>query len=244
MNYKARKGQTSYGEVIGILMLDTYTPFIPGDVGNASTYDFPVKYETVKGLTVKRIFNKDESAYDSLLEAAQNLAKQGVRAITGDCGFMAIYQEELANDLGIPVFLSSMLQVPFILNIISKGKKLAIISANGKSIDDKNLFKKVGIKNRDKIIIRGLENKESFNRSIIEENGELNFEKIKSEVVEEAKDVVSENEDIASFLLECSVLPPYAKAIQDSVHLPVFDYITMIKYVYLAVVQKEYNGVY
>jgi hypothetical protein len=244
MIYKANKGQTSYGEVIGILMLDTYTPFIPGDVGNASTYDFPVKYETVKGLTVKKIFNKDESAYDSLFEAAQILAKQGVRAITGDCGFMAIYQEKLANDLDIPVFLSSMLQVPFILNIISKDKKLAIISANGKSIDDKNLLKKVEIKNRDNIIIRGLENKESFNRSIIEENGKLNFGKIKFEVVEEAKDIVSENEDIASFLLECSVLPPYAKAIQDSVHLPVFDYITMIKYVYSAVVQKEYNGVY
>src|SRR6056297_4152006 len=130
MLYEARKGQTSYGNVIGILMLDTYTPFIPGDVGNASTYDFPVRYETVEGLTVKRIFSKDKSAYNTLYEAAVKLQSQGVRAITGDCGFMAIFQNKLKEELEIPIFLSSMLQVPFILNILDEEAKIGILSAN------------------------------------------------------------------------------------------------------------------
>jgi hypothetical protein len=136
MAYKANKGQTSYGEAIGILMLDTFTPFIPGDVGNASTYDFPVRYETVEGLTVKRIFSKDQSAYNSLLKAAKRLSQQGVRAITGDCGFMAIFQNKLVDELDIPVFLSSMLQVSFMNNIIGKDKKIGIISANSKSLKE------------------------------------------------------------------------------------------------------------
>ena len=244
MLYKARKGQTSYGNVIGILMLDTHTPFIPGDVGNASTYDFPVRYETVKDLTVKRIFKKDESAYNNLLKAAKKLEKQGVRAITGDCGFMAIFQKRLANELNVPVFLSSMLQVPFISNIIAENEKIAVLSANGKSLNDEKLLKKVGIKNKDQLIIHGLEKRENFYNAIIEETGKLDYTEIKTEVVEETEKLVKQNENIGSFLLECSVLPPYAKAVQEKTKLPVFDYISMINYVYSAVVKNEYNGVY
>lgn len=244
MKYEARKGQVSYGEPIGILMLDTYTPFIPGDVGNASTYDFPVRYQTVEGLTVKRIFSKDKSAYDSLLSAAKKLTSQGVRAVTGDCGFMAIFQNRLANDLKVPVFLSSMLQVPFINKMIGKNEKVGIITANAKSLDDEKLLSEVGINHRDDLIIKGLENKENFNKSIIEEVGVLESELIKKEVVETAEDMIDENPNVKSILLECSVLPPYAKAVQDKIGLPVFDYITMINYVYSTIVQKEYKGIY
>src|SRR5690349_23463818 len=33
---------------------------------------------------------------------------------------------------------------------------------------------------------------------------------------------------IAAVVLECSMLPPYAKAVQEAVQLPVFDFITLI----------------
>ena len=244
MLYKANKGQVSYGEAIGILMLDTYTPFIPGDVGNASTYDFPVRYETVEDLTVKRIFSKDKSAYDKLKEAAERLESQGVKAITGDCGFMAIYQQQLVKDLNIPVFLSSMLQVPFISNIIGNDKKVGIISANSKSLNDNKLLKEVGIESSTPIIIEGLEEKNEFNKSIIEEVGVLDPDKIEKEVVMSAKDMVKTEGDIGAILLECSVLPPYSKAVQKATQLPVFDYITMINYVYSSIIQKKYSGIY
>ncbi|MCF8008934.1 MAG: aspartate/glutamate racemase family protein [Halanaerobiales bacterium] len=244
MVYKAREGQISYGEAIGILMLETYTPFIPGDVGNASTYNFPVRFETIKGLTVKRIFKKDRSAYDQLLKAALKLQSQGVRAITGDCGFMAIFQEKLNEDLDIPVFLSSMLQVSFILKIIGKSNKAGILSANAKSLNDLELLKEVGINNLDNIVIKGLEDYTNFNHSIIEEVGILDSEKIKKEVVDAALEMTKNNQKIRAILLECSVLPPYSNAVQKATGLPVFDYITMINFVYSSVVQTNYNGIY
>ena len=49
--YAARRGQVAYGYSIGIVCLEYFLPFIPGDVGNASTYDFPVLYREVKGAT-------------------------------------------------------------------------------------------------------------------------------------------------------------------------------------------------
>ena len=39
-------GRTNYGELIGILMLDTKFPRIYGDIGNALTFSFPVKYKS------------------------------------------------------------------------------------------------------------------------------------------------------------------------------------------------------
>ena len=45
-------GYPYYGEAIGILMFDGRRyPMAPGDVGNASTYEFPVRLQVVEGLT-------------------------------------------------------------------------------------------------------------------------------------------------------------------------------------------------
>ena len=127
MIYKARFGQASYGEAIGILLLDCFTPFIPGDVANATTYSFPVRFQKVEGLTTKRVLGKDPTAFEPLLAAAEELVGQGVRAITGDCGFLAIHQKRLATALEVPVFLSSLLQIPFIFSILGPEQKVGVI---------------------------------------------------------------------------------------------------------------------
>lgn len=63
MLYNSCRGQICCGEVIGILMLETYTPFIPGEAENASTYDCSVRYEMANGPTVRKILNKDNSIF-------------------------------------------------------------------------------------------------------------------------------------------------------------------------------------
>ena len=57
-----------------------------------------------------------------------------------------------------------------------------------------------------------------------------------------AKELVSKNLDIGAILLECSDMPPYAWSIQNSVKLPVFDFTTMINWVYSAVVRHPFPG--
>ena len=48
---EVRGGKAYYGEAIGILLFDERRyPILPGDVANASTYDFPVRLKVVKGL--------------------------------------------------------------------------------------------------------------------------------------------------------------------------------------------------
>jgi hypothetical protein len=241
MIYQTRKGQTSSGEAIGILLLDTSVPFIPGDVANATTYHFPVRFQKVPGFTVQQAIGKDPTVYDSLKAAAQDLVAQGVRAVTGDCGFMAVHQRRLADDLGLPVFLSSLLQIPFILSMLGTTDKIGVVTADGRSLDE-NLLAAVDVSAAHRLVIQGLEAKKHFYRFAIEETGELDPPSIEAELIETARELMTREPTIKTILLECSLLPPYAAALQAAVKLPVFDYVTMINFVFSAVVRTPFVG--
>jgi hypothetical protein len=241
MIYRARQGQVSAGEPIGILLLDTSVPFIPGDVANATTYDFPVRFRKVDGYTVERALGRDSSVYDTLKAAAEDLVTQGVRAVTGDCGFMALHQKKLADELGIPVFLSSLLQIPFICNILGSAAKLGVITADSRSLDSE-LLDAVGVSDMSNLVIAGLEDQPKFYSFGIQETGILDSVAVEAEIVAMARQMVSGHRQIRAFLLECSLIPPYGAAVQAAVNLPVFDYITMINFVFSAVVKQKYAG--
>lgn len=236
-----RERHASYGEIIGILTLESVVPHILGDTSNASTYSFPVRFQTVKGLSLERVFAKDITMLDSVIEAGKELVKRGVKAVTANCGFMAFFQKELANRLEVPVFLSSLLQVPFISRMLADDEKIGIITANSRILDA-SLLEKVGIDSSIPLYIKGLENKENFSKAVLEECGILNSDKIEREVVSTAKEMIQEEPKIKAILFECSNLPPYGAAVQEAVGLPVFDFITMINYVYSAVVKKRFYG--
>lgn len=239
MLFHAEKNQTSYGEAIGILLLDSGAPFIQGDVGNATTYDFPVRFKRIDGLTVARIFAHDQSFIQKMVEGARELEREGVKAITGDCGFMAIYQHEVKKSVGIPVLLSSLLQIPFIKATLPKGAKIGVLTANSSALTPE-VFEPLGIDCQDSLVILGLEDCENFRAAAIVETGELDSDKIRAEMVKRAKELVSQNQGVRSILLECSMMPPYAADVQRATNLPVYDFITMINHAYSAVKTKRY----
>ena len=243
MIYKVQGRQLSYGESIGILLLENFVPFIPGDTANATTYSYPVRFERVEGLSVERIFNHDMSMYDELKKSALRLQREGVRAITGDCGFMALYQKRLMSEIDMPIFLSSLIQLHFILNIISPDSKVAIITANKKSLISE-LFETLNITKemQQRIHIEGLETCPEFKEAVIEEKGTLDSSLMEECVVNSALKAQEEGSNVKAILLECSLLPPYAKQVAEATGLPVFDYITMIDYVHEAIIKKNYSG--
>ncbi|MEJ2168426.1 MAG: aspartate/glutamate racemase family protein [Desulfobacterales bacterium] len=241
MIYKTQKGQVSAGEAIGILLLDTAVPFIPGDVANATTYSFPVRFHKVEGFTVRRAIGKDAAMYDRLREAAEILVRQGVRAVTGDCGFMGIHQKKLARELPVPVFLSSLLQIPFISLLIGDHAKVGVITADAQSLTA-DLLAAVGVCDAANLVIGGLQDQSNFRTFALDETGLLDAAAVEAEVVAVAQRMVEQESRTAAILLECSLLPPYAGAVQQAVGLPVFDYITMINYVFAAVIQQQYTG--
>lgn len=241
MIYTVRKGQVSYGEAVGILLLDSQAAFIPGDVANASSYDFPVRFRKVAGFTVARAIARDPSAWDALLTAAKDLVANGVRAVTSDCGFMGIHQPRLAQILDVPVLLSSLLQAPFIERIIPPRAKIGVLTADSRGIDDA-LLSAVGVRDPFRLIFGGMQDWPHFREAILDEVGFLDSDRMRRETVEAARSLVAGNPDIRAFLLECSVLPPYAAAVREATELPVFDFQTMIRYAFSAVVPRRYSG--
>lgn len=235
------KSQSWAGETIGIMVLDCHYPFLPGNVANASTFDFPVRYAVVEGATADRLlYQADPALMEPFIDAARRLQEEGVKAITGACGFMALFQREIAAAVKIPVFASSLLQVPFIHQIT--GKRVGIITADSTCLKPAH-FQGTGIADDIPLAIGGMETKDAFMQGIIANVGELDDDGIRKGAVEVAEKLQAEHDDLGAILLECSDLPPYAHAIQAATGLPVFDFVTMINYVHETLARKPYCGV-
>lgn len=241
MIYRSRlKSQNWAGETIGIIVLDCEYPYIPGNVANATTYDFPVRYAVAEGADNHRlIFDRDPTLLEPFIAAARRLQAEGVRAITGACGFMTLFQDEIAAAVDIPVFMSSLLQVPFIHRIT--GRRVGIISADQTRLTQDHLAKS-GIAGSLPIAIGGMEGCEPFRQAIFYPDGTLDDDAIRAGVVGVAQGLQSRNPDLGAILLECSDLPPYAADVQQATGLPVFDFVTMIDYVHRTLVRRPYRG--
>lgn len=244
--YAGRAGRVSYGIPIGILMMECNVPFVPGDVGNASSYDFPVLYRLVPGATGDAIIvRKDRELVATFVDAAVDLARQGVRAITGDCGYMATYQPAVAEAVDVPVFLSSLLQIPLLLRMLHPRQKLGVICASEDAFSD-DLLAAAGVvaADRGRLLVRGLQSRPHSRDAFLAEVGQLDFERVSEEVVETAEEMRDQEPMLGGYLLECSDLPPYSAAIQEATGLPVFDWVGFINYVHHAVVRTPYHGIY
>ncbi len=235
-----RKSQSWYGESIGILILDAAYPCVPGNVGNATSYPFPVRYHEVEGASIDRLLNQcDPTLAGPFIAGALELQARGVKAVTGACGFMAIFQPQVAAALDIPVFLSPLLQIPFIAQIT--GRPVVVITANAARLTPAH-FAACGVGADLPLHIAGMEDCPEFRSAILEEKGTLDSRLIEVEVCAVARRAVADHPEAGAILLECSDLPPYAQAVQQATGRPVFDFNTMITQVERAVVPRRYQG--
>src|SRR5262245_20002135 len=240
--YRVRDAD-SYGHAAGILMLDYRGPFIPGDVGNATTYDYPVLFKVVKGLTFECVLAADQSVEADIVAAAQELERFGVRGISSDCGFLVQYQRVVASAVRVPVFMSSLLQIPFLSMMFDPRRPIGCITATRKSLGNR-VLEMAGIRSDMNVVVHGMEDHAHFRWSILEEGGELDSDLIEKEIISEVREMVAQHPDMGAILLECSLMPPYAASVQKATGLPVFDFITMINYFQAGTHRRDYQGYY
>lgn len=232
--------QSWYGEDIGILILDAAYPCVPGNVGNASSFPFPVRYQEVEGASIDRLLNQaDPSLAAPFIAAAQALEARGVRAISGACGFMALFQKQVAAAVSIPVGLSSLIQLPLIHALC--GRSVGIITANAARLTDRH-FDGCSVPSNLPRVIRGMEGCDEFRSAILEEKGTLDSTRIEAEVTGVARALCADHPEVRAILLECSDLPPYAAAIQGETGLPVYDFNTLIRFLRDGARQRAYSG--
>lgn len=238
---QVKGGQNLYGQAIGILMLETRFPRILGDIGNATTWDFPVVYRIVKGASPTRVVREaDPMLLKPFIEAAQDLEKVGVKAITTCCGFLAMFQEEIANAVNVPVFTSSLMQIPLVYRMLKSNQKVGIITVDSGSLT-RNHLACVGADSVPTVIV-GTEEGEEFTRVMLGNELTLDVDKVRNDLITVAKRLISQHPEVGAIVLECANMPPYAKSIQEEVKLPVFDIYTLTNMVYSAVVKRDFVG--
>lgn len=239
-------GRTHYGEALGILTLDTRFPRIPGDVGNATTYDFPVRFKRVKGASSRRIISPtggtDARLLEPFVKGAKELEADGVRAITTTCGFLAIFQREMAAAVDIPVFTSSLLQVPTISRILGSERTVGVVTADSRALTSAH-FSGAGIDRSEiRVAVAGMQDSREFSRVFLRDADQMDVTKVRGETVRVCKHLVSSHWGIGALVFEDANLPPYSKAVQDATGLPVFDIVTLANWVHSSLLRQPFTG--
>jgi hypothetical protein len=139
--------------------------------------------------------------------------------------------------------MSSLLQLPLIAGGLSAKRPIAVITADSTNLTP-HFLARAGMTVPNPVIIRGLQDETEFKSAVLDEKGSIDAGLVEREVVGAVRQIREAHPDLGAVLLECSMLPPYAKAVQDAVGLPVFDFVTMIDYLYAATHRRSYDGFY
>jgi len=242
--FHTRRGARNYGIAVGIIQLDCSLPFIPGDVDNASTYRYPVIYRAVPGLSTAACLRGAPDLAKSVVDAAVALEGQGVRVISSDCGFMLQFQAAVREAVSIPVAMSSLLLLPIIGASIAPTRAIGVITADSSNLTMDFMTSAGFPPPPNPIVVRGLQDQPEFKSAVFDEKGTIDADLVEAEVVAVARDMAREHPNLGAILLECSMLPPYAHAVQAAVGVPVFDFITLIDQFHKATHQEPYRGTY
>jgi len=212
-------GSSVYGASVGILMLDARFPRIPGDMGNALTWPFPVHYRVVGNATPDHVVRRNaEGLLDAFVEAGRDLIDMGVSGITTNCGFLSLFQDELKAQLQVPVAASSLMQVPMLQGLLPPGRRVGILTVSGSSLTPAHLAA-AGIAADTPVM--GTEAGEEFTRVLLDNEQRLDVDKARSDNVAAARRLLDAHPDVGAIVLECTNMVPYAADIALETGLPV-----------------------
>ena len=236
----ASGGKTVYGATVGILMLDTIFPRVPGDVGNAATWPFPVLYHVVQGASPQRVVcDRAEGLLDAFVEAGRQLVAQGADGLTTTCGFLALFQEPLSRAVKVPVASSSLMQVPLVQQLLPDGRRVGVMTISSQNLSVDHL-RAAGAPEDTPVI--GTENGREFSRCILENRTHMDLAACRLDLLESGRQLLTEHPDIGAVVLECTNMGPYAADLRRELGVPVFSAVSFISWFQSGLLPRAYTG--
>jgi hypothetical protein len=204
---------------LGVLMLDTRFPRVPGDVGHAASWRVPVRFRVVHGASPQRVVREgDPALLQPFVDAARALVAEGARAVTTSCGFLVMFQHELQAALPVPVWTSSLLALPGL-------EQPGVITVDAASLGARHL-QAAGADPRTPV--EGLAPGCSLQATLLEDRPTLDTAAAEADVVAAARRLVAREPTLRTLVLECTNMPPYAAAVQAATGLPVHHLMTFV----------------
>lgn len=218
----AEGGKAIYGASVGILMLDARFPRIPGDVGNALTWPFPVLYKVVRGASPQRVVRERSTGLlEPFLEAAAELVDQGADGIATNCGFLSLFQAELATRCSVPVATSALMQAPLIERLLPAGRRVGILTVSAATLLPEHL-EAAGVA-LDTPVVGTDEHGREFTRVVLGNEQRLDVAAAERDILDAGERLVAGHPEVGAILLECTNMGPYARALRARTGLPVYD---------------------
>jgi len=218
-------GKALYGASVGMLLLETRFPRIPGDGGNAGTWPFPMLYRVVGDATPDRVVRDRGGIVEDFAEAARELVAIGADGITTNCGFLVLYQDRLARTCGVPVAASSLLQVPWVERLLPPERRVGVVTVEAGSLTPRHL-ECAGA--RPDTPVEGTEGGTEFTRVLLGDELELDVDRAREEVIAAGRRLVERHRNVGAIVLECTNMPPYAAAVSRATGLPVYDFYSFV----------------
>lgn len=221
---KSRFDMIQNRNALGVLQLDNTPQTLPGSLSDPATFSFPIVCRRVPGALVENVVfgDEDDKMEAAFISTAKDLVHDGVVAITTVCGFTIKYQKAVAQALSVPVSMSSLLLLPYLIATI-KGR-VGIVTFDSRPLTS-DLLKLAGITSRDRMAVAGIENSETWRMMLSRENNTSVSQMIK-DVLAAIELMRRRNDDVEAILLECAGFPAVARDIREQTRLPVYDSVT------------------
>lgn len=233
-----RGGKALYGAAVGILMLEARFPRIPGDMGNALTWPFPVHYRIVRDATPDRAVRQGASGLlDAFIAAGRELVADGVDGITTNCGFLSLFQRDLQAALQVPVAASSLMQVPLVDRLLPPGKRAGILTISAGPLTGAHLAA-AGCPADTPVM--GTEGGRKFTRAILDNEEALDVEAARADNVEAAQALLARNPEVGAIVLECTNMVPYAADIRAATGVPVYSIESFVTWFHSGLVPRRH----
>lgn len=207
------------GGFLGVLMLDTRFPRLPGDIGHPEAFGIPTRHRVVKGAFPDRIVATAETlrtanVLPAFAEAARSLEREGARAITTSCGFLALLQAELQACVQVPVVTSSLLQLPALLE---REPRVGVLTISAQRLDAAFLAAAgVAPARIGDVVVEGMAAEGEFARAILGNRPMLDVARAEADVLSSALALQRRAPDLKTVVMECTNLPPYAGVVQEA----------------------------
>jgi hypothetical protein len=172
------------------------------------------------------VLNGARGLLPDFLDAAAELVRLGAEAITTNCGFLSLFQAELAARAGVPVATSSLMQVPWVQAALPPGRRVGLLTVCASALTPAHLAAAGAPAD---IPMAGTENGREFFRVLIRaEKDDMDVDAAERDILDAGRDLVARHPEVGAIVLECTNMPPYAAALREAVGLPVFDIYSMV----------------
>jgi len=236
----ATGGKAIYGAPLGILMLEARFPRIPGDMGNAATWPFPVLYKVVRGASPERVVLQGAAGLlPAFLSAAAELVSDGAEAITTNCGFLSLFQRELAAHVRVPVATSALIQVPWVQATLPPGQRVGVITVSAASLTAAHLAA-AGVP-LDTPVAGTEDGAEFFRVLILGESEDMDVALAARDILDAGQRLMAAHPDVGAIVLECTNMPPYAHALRVALGVPVFDVYSLVTWLHAGLRPRDFG---